>query len=432
MGASSAASFKQSLWYETAQEPAILGTSFPGSMDVDVAIVGGGFAGCSAALTLAESGASVALFESQEIGFGASGRNGGQVIPGAKYDPSELIAKFGQERGDAIANAVGGAPDLVFDLITRHDICCSPKRAGWIQAAHAPMALKRVLQRAEEWRQRGVDVEVLDAATLAKRTGVHGYCGGWRDPRAGTIQPLSFVRGLARAAIAAGAQIFPQSPVRSMKQEEGRWLLTLPQGEVRARAVVVGTDAYSDDRLVPGLSRSLLLVQSIQLATEVLPDELAKRILPGGECISETRRLAFYFRRSPDGRLVFGGRGAVGDALRPNLFDSLLGAMKRMIPELADIKITHRWSGQVGLTLDGLPPIHEPAPGLFVGGGYNGRGIALATLMGQWLAYRAHAGTPPPLERTKLAPIPWHAARKPIIAAGIAWAWTQDRMGFGS
>ncbi len=432
MGASSAASFTQSLWYETAQEPAILGERFPGSMDVDVAIVGGGFAGCTAALALAESGASVALFEAQEIGFGASGRNGGQVIPGAKYDPSELIAAFGEERGNAIASAVGGGADFVFDLIARHGIRCSPKRAGWIQAAHAPLALKRVLQRAEEWRQRGVDVEILDAATVAKRSGVSGYCGGWRDPRAGTIQPLSYVRGLARSAIAAGAHVYPMTPVHSMKQEGNRWILTVPQGSVRARAVVVGTDAYSDDRLVPGLSRSLLLVQSIQVATDVLPDDLSKRVLPGGECISETRRLAFYFRRSPDGRLVFGGRGAVGDALRPGLFDSLLGAMRRMIPETANLKVTHRWSGQVGLTLDGLPHIHEPAPGLFVGGGYNGRGIALATLMGQWLARRAHSGEAPPLEGTRLAPIPWHAARKPIIAAGIAWAWTQDRMGFGS
>lgn len=432
MGGSSAASFTQSVWYDTAQEPAISASCFGGVMDVDVAIVGGGFTGCSAALTLAESGVPVALFEAREIGFGASGRNGGQVIPGAKYDPSELVIEYGEERGNEIAEAVGGAADVVFDLIERHRIRCSPKRGGWIQAAHAPPALKRVLKRADEWRQRGAPVTILDAGELAQRTGVRGYCGGWRDGRAGTLQPLDYVRGLARSAINAGAQVFEGNAVEALARDGDRWVLKMQGAEVRARLVIIATDAYSGQSLVPTLSRSLLLVQSAQIATEPLPAEIGAHLLSGGECVSETRQLAFYFRRSPDGRLMFGGRGAMGSELSERLFDGLQIAMKRMIPEVAGLRVTHRWSGQVGLTLDGLPHIHEPEPGLFIGAGFNGRGVALATLMGQWLARWAHEGKLPPFPSTRLAPIRWHAARQPIIAAGIAWAWAQDRMGFGA
>lgn len=431
MRSSSADSFQDSLWYTTAEEPDITAASLQANIAADVLIIGAGFTGCSAALALAGAGASVVVVEAQEIGWGASGRNGGQVIPGAKLDPSELKEYYGQQRGAALAMELGAGPDLVFDLIERHQIRCSPSRKGWIQAAHAPMALKRTLKRAEEWRSLGAPVELLTAEDLRDRTGVTRYCGGWRDGRAGTIQPLSYVRGLARAAIEKGAAFYSHTPAESLRHGGDGWVIKTPDGEVRAKAVILGTDAYTDD-LVPGLKRSLLLVQSIQVATEPLPDNLLASILPGGECLSETRRLAFYFRRSPDNRLMFGGRGSVGLTQSATLFDGLLAAMRRTVPDIGNLRITHRWSGQVGLTLDGCPHVHELQPGLFAGLGYNGRGIALATLMGKWLAERIHAGIDTPLPSSPLAPIPWHAARKPIIAAGIATAWVRDRMGFAS
>lgn len=432
MSQSSAASFSHSVWHDTADEPGMPASRLRGRQDVEIGIVGGGFTGCSAALSLAERGIPVALLEAKEIGFGASGRNGGQVIPGVKYDPSELITKYGEDVGNAVADAVGGAADVVFDLIQRHNIRCSPVRNGWIQAAHAPLALKRVIQRAKEWQQRGADIEILDAEGPAKRTGVEGYHGGWRDKRAGTIQPLGYVRGLARAAAHAGAQIFQETPIRSMTRNGNRWVLGTDEGQIHARRIIVATDAYSDQSLVPTLSRSLLLVQSAQIATEPLSAKLRKRILPCGECMSETRQLAFYFRISPDGRLMFGGRGAMGTELSDRLFNHLHIAMKRIIPDASSLKVTHRWSGQVGMTLDGLPHLHEPEPGLFIGAGFNGRGIAMATVMGQWLAHWALEGVEPPLPSTHLIPLRWHGVRKPIIAAGIAWAWTRDRMGLGA
>lgn len=427
--ARSADSVRTSLWAATAEEPAIDGPVLEGEVTADVAVIGGGFTGLSSALDLAEAGARVVLLEGREIGFGGSGRNGGQVIPGLKLDPSEMRAQWGEERGAALARAVGGSADAVFARIERHAIRCSPRRRGWIQAAHAAPALARVLRRGAEWHEAGAPVTVFDADDLAAHIGTREYVGGWRDGRAGTVHPLSYARGLARAAIAAGAVLHADSPATALQRDGGGWRIGTPRGVLRARSVIVATNAYSD-ALVPGLARTLLTVQSILIATAPLPEEAAARILPHGECVSETRRLAYYFRCSPDGRLVLGGRGAAGEEEREGLFKALHRTLARLYPDAAALPITHRWSGQVALTLDGLPRVHEPEPGLFIGIGYNGRGVAMGTLMGEWLAARVHAGTETPLPRTDIAPIPWHGLRKPAIALGIAWASTRDRMGF--
>jgi sarcosine oxidase len=274
----------------------------------------------------------------------------------------------------------------------------------------------------------GAPVELLDASDVERLIGTRAYLGGWIDKRAGTLQPLSFTRGLARAAREAGVAVHENSPVESLEQDGEGWLVGTARGTVRARSVVVGTDAYSTP-LVAGLPESMLLVQSAQLATEPLSQNLQAHILPDGRCCSETRRLAFYFRLSPDGRLMFGGRGAVGDSESPVFTEALIAAMRRIFPEAADVPVAFRWSGQIGLTLDGLPRVHEPAPNLHIGMGYNGRGVAMATVMGGWLAAKALRGDAPPLPATPLAPIHWHQLRRPALALGIAWAWVRDRMG---
>lgn len=340
----SADSARTSLWAATAEEPEIDAPPLTGEATAEVAVIGGGFTGLSAALNLAEAGARVVLIEARGIGFGGSGRNGGQVIPGLKLDPSEMRARWGEERGAALQRAVGAAADAVFARIEKHGIRCAPRRDGWIQAAHATPALARVMRRGAEWQAAGAPVTMFDAAGLAARIGTREYVGGWRDGRAGTVHPLSYVRGLARAAAAAGACLHGQSPARELREEGGGWRIATPRGVLRARSVVVATNAYSD-ALVPGLAQTLLTVQSILIATAPLPAEAAAGILPQGECVSETRRLAFYFRRSPDGRLVLGGRGAVGEEERESLFRALQRALARLYPAAAALPVTHRWSG---------------------------------------------------------------------------------------
>jgi glycine/D-amino acid oxidase-like deaminating enzyme len=425
---SSAESHDRSLWSATVREAALATEPFAGDRSVDLAVIGGGITGCSTALNAAEAGSSVVLLEAKTIGWGASGRNGGQVIPGLKYDPSELTAKYGFAVGRKLTEAVGHAADVVFDRIAKHHIECDAKRGGWVQAAHAAPALARVHQRARDWMKMGAPVELLDASDVERLVGTRAYLGGWIDKRAGTLQPLSFTRGLARAAREAGVAVHENSPVESLEQDGEGWRIRTANGSLAARSVVVGTDAYSTP-LVAGLAESMLLVQSAQLATEPLSQNLQAHILPDGRCCSETRRLAFYFRLSPDGRLMFGGRGAVGDSESEVFTTALMAAMRRTFPEAADVPVAFRWSGQIGLTLDGLPRVHEPAPNLHIGFGYNGRGVAMATVMGGWLAAKALRGEAPPLPATTLAPIRWHRLRRPALTLGIAWAWARDRMG---
>jgi glycine/D-amino acid oxidase-like deaminating enzyme len=429
--ASSADSVAEALWTASAREPAVPADAFEVNGRVDVAIIGGGFTGLSAALAAATRGATVALCEARTIGWGASGRNGGQVIPGLKLDPSEMRSAYGRPAGDRLIKAVGDGADTVFGLIEQHGINCEPKRSGWIQAAHSQTALARVQKRGTEWAAEGAPAELLDAAALKRLTGTDSYLGGWIDRRAGTLQPRSYARGLARAAQRAGAKLYQSTRANALSREGDFWRIATSAGEIRARAVIVGQDGYADG-LIPGLAESLICVQSAQVATEPLPEALRTTIMPGGICASETRRLAFYFRQSPDGRLVFGGRGAIGDAENPAFHSALVAAMRRIFPATRGLRIDHRWSGQVALTLDGLPHIHEPQPGLLTGLGYNGRGVAMATLMGQWLAAKSLAGDAPPLPITPLQPIAWHRFRKPAIHLGISWAWLRDRMGFAA
>lgn len=427
----SADSYDKALWWGTSGEPSLGRPVLSGTTETDVAIIGGGFTGLSTALHLAGAGVSTLVLEARHVGFGASGRNGGQVIPGLKYDPEDLLTKFGPQRGQALIELAGGAADAVFDLVERHGIDCSPVRAGWIQAAHSPRALGTVLNRARQWQERGVGVAILSREEIAARSGTTIYHGGWHDPRAGSLNPLAYARGLGRAAIAAGAHIFENSPALSLERRGESWEIRTGEGLVRAARVLVATNAHSGE-LIDGLPQSILPVQSMLIATDPLSERLRGELMPGGVVLSETRKLAFYMRQSIDGRMVLGGRGAVGATEDPRLMAALEEGLKRTFPAIADLGIARRWSGQLALTMDGLPHLHTPAPGLFAMLGYNGRGIALATAFGRMISDWLAEGREPAFPVTPIRTIGWHRIRKPVMNAGIRWYWLKDRMGFAS
>jgi len=394
----------------------------------DVVVVGGGFTGLSAALHLAESGADVVVLEAAEPGFGASGRNGGQVIPGLKLDPDEMARRFGHEQGARLAELSGGAADLVFELVKRHEIECGARQDGWIKAAHAPAALRHAEATARQWERLGAPVEVLDRRAVAERLGTDAYVGGFLDRRGGGLNPLGYVRGLARAAQRAGARIHGQSLVVGMAREGTRWRVRTAGGAVVAGQVIIGTNAYSDlggprDGPWPDLQRSVIPVWSYQAATQPLPEALRRTILPRGQVCSDTRRLLLYFRLDPSGRFVMGGRGKFRDSTDPALYRNVMEAATRLYPQLGTPAWEFCWSGKVALTLDHLPHLHEPAPGVLAGLGYNGRGVAMATALGKVLAERAR-GLPAaslPLPATPIRPIPFHGLRRPILGLVAGW-----------
>ncbi|MEM6743444.1 MAG: FAD-dependent oxidoreductase [Pseudomonadota bacterium] len=421
----SAATWSKSLWSATVGEPEV--PSDPPA-DADVIVVGGGFTGLSAALRLAESGLSVTVLEAERVGFGASGRNGGQVIPGLKLDPDDMVARWGEDRGEAAAAFAGGTADVVFELIERHGIACNARRDGWIQAAHSEVSRRAGLERAEQWARRGAPVETLSAEELGSLSGTSAYQGGWRDLRAGALQPLAYARGLARAARDAGVRIAQETRVTALRPDADGWRVETAGGVFRAGRVIAATNAYSDD-LVPGLRRSVLQFQSIIVATKPLSPNVAASVLPSGAVLSETRKLAFYMRRDADGRLIFGGRGTSGASHSVRLQNALEAAMRRMFPQVGDAPVEHAWSGHVAITLDGLPRVHQPAPGLWCALGYNGRGVAMSTALGRALADHLATGAPLPLPETALKPLPWHALRRPAIGVGTAYHWVRDALG---
>jgi glycine/D-amino acid oxidase-like deaminating enzyme len=234
-----------SLWAATA-EPAPRIAVLEGVTSVDVAIVGGGICGLSAALHLAEGGTSVAVLEAREPGWGASGRNGGQVIPGFKDRPSVLRGLYGENLGQRMAMLGLAAGDVVHDIIMRHGLECQYRRQGWINAVHGRKALKLAEQRASEWQELGAPIRMLDRAETASLLGADGYVAGYLDPRGAALNPLSYFRGLARAAIAAGAAVYGNATVKAIGRRGDRWLLTAPAGIVLAYRVLFATGAYSD------------------------------------------------------------------------------------------------------------------------------------------------------------------------------------------
>lgn len=429
--ASSAESFSRSVWWNIASEAKIEHPKLNGAIDADIIIIGGGFTGLSAALFLAEYGRKPVVLEARHLGFGASGRNGGQVIPGLKHDPVDLLETYGSEHGQRMIEMVGGTAELVFNLIERHKIQCSPVRSGWIQAAHSEMATAAAHKRARQWQAQGVDVDILDRRRIAELTGTNHYFGGWRDPRAGAIQPLDYARGLARAAREFGAAIYENSPVVNLTRDGSEWVAKTAAGTVRAREVLVATNGYTDN-LVSGLAQSILPVQSMIIATKPLSDTLKQKIMPGGVVLSETRKLSFYMRQTPDGRFLIGGRGAVGDSEKAVLMNALNAGMQRIFPQLQNVEIDYHWSGHVALTMDGLPHLHNPEPGLYIMLGYNGRGVAMATSFGKIYAEYIAEGRPIIYPTAKIPRLAWHAIRKPVMDIGIRWYWIKDRLGFAS
>jgi glycine/D-amino acid oxidase-like deaminating enzyme len=390
------------------------------SRQADVAIVGAGYSGLAAALQLVESGASVVVLESGEPGWGASGRNGGQVIPGLKSDPDELVATFGPEAGEHLARVAGGAADTVFALIARQGIDCEARQCGWIQPAFADADLGLIARRAEQWQRRGAPVEVLDRDTVRKLVGSPIYRGGWIDRRAGSVQPLSYSRGLARAAQQAGALVCGGSRVIALARDGGRWKVTTAHGPtVSAERVLLATNGYTD-ALWPRLRQTVIAANSFQVATERLPDAVRRTVLPEGHVASDTRKLLLYYRCDHHGRLIMGGRGPFREPAGPRDFRHLETMIGLLFPQLKGVRCEFYWSGRIALTRDHVPHVHQPAPGLSVLLGYNGRGVAMATTLATLVAKNiiAPADNPLPLPVTDIRPIPLHSLHR-IYATAI-------------
>ena len=352
---------------------------------VDVAIIGGGFTGCAAALRLAEAGTQVSLLEAEYSGFGGSGRNVGLTNAGLWINPEDVEKAIGKRYGETLNQFLSTAPDLVHGLIDEHDIACEALRNGSLHLAHNEAGLKALEDKAWQINARGGSVMLLDRAATFKLTAAENYIGAIHDMRAGTIQPLDYCHGLMMAARAAGANIYIASPALKIRHKRGQWHIKTPKGIIMARQVLIATNAYLE-HICPLIKTSFTPMYYAQMATDPLSQKQLENFLPGKHGTWDTRTVMRSYRTDAAGRLII---GTIGNIHRENapLFTSWADKMIRdTFPKVGPVNWTYKWAGRIACSENYVPNIHDLGQGLYSISGFSGRGISPGTAFGRVMA----------------------------------------------
>jgi glycine/D-amino acid oxidase-like deaminating enzyme len=405
------------LWTES-ESSEFPAAGLPGT--TDVAVVGGGYTGLSAARTLARHGIAVTVLERRRVGWGASGRNGGFVLPGFKLEVEELRRRYGLERARALFAASLEALGLLERIIVEEAIDCAYTRCGTVVLAARPTHL-RGLERTQRVLSEsfGHETRLLGPGELREEIGSTAYHGGLLDPAAGGLHPARYCVGLARAARRAGATIVEYVEVLGVVRAGGRMMLMTSRGSLSAGQVLVATNGYTDAAF-PGIRRRVVPVGSYVIATEPLEPSLARVILPKGRVMSDTWNLLHYFRLSPDGRLVFGGRASFTPIGVERSARIMAAAMQRVFPLLAKVPVEYAWKGNICVSRDRMPHAGR-IDGLHNALGYAGHGVALATWLGARMGDAlAGRGAVPSLTGEPLPAIPLYGGKPwflPVVGA---------------
>jgi glycine/D-amino acid oxidase-like deaminating enzyme len=408
----STVTWPHSLWAAvTPQGPEL--PELVGAEKADVVVVGGGFTGLSTALHLREAGVDVAIVEAAEPGWGASGRNNGQVIPTlSRPDPLDIIAKHGPA-GERFVMLLRDSASTLFDTARRYGIDAEQEQTGWVQPVHSPGRIKIAERRVRQWSKFGAPVELLSREQARDMLGSDAWFGGFWNRTGGHINPLALSRGLARAALERGVRIFARSPAERFERHDGKWLVKTANGEVRGRALVVATNAYSGEiekSLVPDIAREVMPVKSWQMSTQPLSDNVRKTIIPGRQAMSDTHGELYFARYDARNRLVTGGAVIGPGDKTARLKARVTERLQRLWPQIGEVTFDHVWNGYVGMTTDYLPRIHRLGPDAYGWTGCNGRAVALSIALGGELskAVRGIAENELALPFTTPVPIPAH------------------------
>ena len=352
----------------------------------DVVVVGAGYTGLSTALHLARSGRRVVVLDAGEPGWGCSGRNGGQVNPGGvKVLPEEILAALGPVWGERLVEFGDRSCDLVFELIERYRIECEALRPGYVSGGYGARGRRFNREWARQWSERGREVRFLERDEIAELIGTRRYDSGMHDLRGGSVQPLAYARGLARAATEEGAVIHGASAATAVVRDRSGWSVRTERASVGSEIVVLATNGYTGD-LWPGLRRSVVPVASFVTSTAPLGHNVLPSVLPGRHAVSETARVIVYYRLDRRGRFIIGGRGRWFDVTDRGDASHVRTAAVRLFPQLEEVDWEYHWAGWPAITRDHLPRLFALDRGVYAGLGYNGRGVASATLMGQQIA----------------------------------------------
>jgi gamma-glutamylputrescine oxidase len=401
--------------------------AFDGDLECDVAVIGGGFTGLSAALACAERGYSVILVEAEHVGFGASGRNGGQLIPGLRWTASELEAEFGRERADALFELCW-RQNRVKARIEKHGIACDLK-AGHLEAAWTPKDFDAMKHEADYLSTRcGYASDVIAKADMAARIASPLYHGGIHDPQGGHFHPLNYAIGLAQAAEAAGVRVWEGERVNRIAEfSDGSSELLTSSAVVGARYVIDATDSWIGD-VEPDLGRYTVPIMNYNIATAPLSN--ADNLLPGSAAVADSRFVLNYFRLSADKRLIFGGGERYSQTPPRDIAAFVRPFMTEVFPQIADAKIDYAWGGTVAVTMNRLPHIGRRG-NVFYAHGFSGHGALVTTLAGELIA-EAMAGTAERfdvLANLPSKPFPggkW--LRQPLATLGLLYYAMKDKL----
>ena len=394
-------------------------------------VIGAGFTGLSTALHLREAGIDVAVLEAAEPGWGASGRNNGQVIPTLSgHDPSAMVKRHGAS-GEKFNQLLRDSALYLFDLVRRHELAAEAEQAGWVQPAHTPGRVKFSERRVREWQALGAPVEFLDKPAMQAMTGSDAWHGGFWNRTGGHINPLALARSLAALAAQKGAVIYARSPVQSFRRDGQHWVVRTANGTVRARALILATNAYTGEfsgELAPDIAREVIPVLSWQMATQPVSANVAKTIIPDRQALSDTHRELYFARWDARNRLVTGGAAIWPGMEGKNLRAPIAARLKRLWPQLGDVQFDYVWSGYVGMTPDslmhpeipGFPRFHRLGADGYAWAGCNGRAVALSISIGRELARAVQGVAPDDLALPFSEPSP--RAAQPVLRRIASYA----------
>ena len=422
------ASISNKSYYLATANRVISTVPLEGDVTADVCIIGAGYTGLSAALELTEAGYTVVVLEAETIGFGASGRNGGQICTGFSSGQGKIESQIGKADAKRAFDLSEEAKQLILDRIEKHKIDCDISW-GYMHCIPKPHQFKHLQEWADEYQALGYGGNtLLTKAELEQKLGTNIYHGALRESHAGHFHPLNYCLGLAAAAIKAGAVVHEHSRVVDVNTGPAPWARTV-KGKVSAKFMIIGGNAYLGQLIKP-LEGKVMPVGSYIIATEPLGENRAKSLIADNEAVANTNFIVDYYRRSSDHRMLFGGRASYSTFEPPNLGEYMRPRMTSVFPQLKDVKIDYAWGGFIAITSNRIPDCGRLSPTVFYAHGYSRQGVSLAGMYGKLMAeaVRGTAERFDLLAKIKHLPFPGGRLRTPLLVAAMAYYRVRDAL----